>query len=230
MIIKLIDAFLDAIFPPRCLLCDEIVEPNVFLCKECAPKLANDESKRCTMCGQRYKECECNDYIYIFDGAVSPYFNSGNPKKAYYSYKFEKIRQNARFFAERMTESVNTYYSGIKFDFVTRVPRSKHGKFDHTKYLCRSLADALSLKFVEALEPTDKKREIQRSLHKEDRFRNVDFAYRVKFPCKGKTVLILDDIKTTGATLNECTRRLKFAGADKVYCISVLVGNSKNSR
>lgn len=230
MTIKIIDAFLDGIFPPRCLLCDEIVEPNGFLCKECSPKLALDESKRCVMCGCRFKECECNDFIYIFDGAISPYFNAGNPQKAYYSYKFGKLRGNARFFSERMAESVNKYYQGIKFDFVTRVPSSKKGEFDHTKYLCRELADCLSLKFIDALEPTEKKRETQRKLHKEDRFRNVDCAYRAKFPCKGKMVLILDDIKTTGATLNECARRLKFAGAEKVYCISVLVGNVENSR
>ncbi len=230
MIVKLIDAFLDGIFPPRCLLCDEVVRPNTFLCKDCAPKMAVDESKRCLLCGLRYKECVCKNYIYIFDGAVSPYFNSGNPKKAYYDYKFRKIRRNASFFAERMAESVNTYYSGIKFDFITRVPRSKDGKFDHTKHLCKELADCLQLKFVDALEPTDKKRETQRTLRREDRFRNVDNAYKVTYPCKGKTVLILDDIKTTGATLNECTRRLKFAGAKKVYCISVLSGNGENGR
>lgn len=230
MLIKLIDVFLDALFPPRCLLCEEVVEPNVFLCKECAPKLSTDKSKRCTLCGSRFKECECDNYIYIFDGAISPYFNSGNPKKAYYDYKFRKIRRNARFFAERMAESVNTYYPDTKFDFITRVPKSKKGEFDHTKYLSQELSECISVKFVDALEPTGKNREIQRKLHKEDRFRNVDNAYRVIYPCKDKTVLLLDDIKTTGATLNECTRRLKFAGAKKVYCISVLSGNRENSR
>ncbi len=230
MKINILNAFLDALFPPRCLLCDEVLTPDVFLCDECSDKLKIDTRTRCIKCGNKKSACECDKFIYLFDGAVSPYFNSGPPKDAYYKYKFDKSVRSSRFFAERMAESVNEHFANIKFSFITRVPRNKGSKFDHTKYLCDDLSECLSLEYKDILRTTDKERETQHRLSLFDRFSNVDNAYEVIAPCDNKTVLLLDDIKTTGATMNECARRLKMAGAREVYCISVLIGSRENER
>jgi len=61
------------------------------------------------------------------------------------------------------------------------------------------------------------------------RDRNVAgaFAVREDHPFAGKTVCLIDDIKTTGATLNECARTLKAAGASKVYALVLAVAGQK---
>ena len=76
-----------------------------------------------------------------------------------------------------------------------------------------------------------KKREFvstQHELSLTDRFTNVRNAFYTTHRIDGKNVLLIDDIKTTGASLDECARQLKFAGARKVYCATALVGRRKN--
>ena len=52
----------------------------------------------------------------------------------------------------------------------------------------------------------------------------------MKKPIKNKTVLLVDDIKTTGATLSECAKQLLAAGSNKVYCITALVTDNKEKK
>ena len=225
---KLLDVFLDALYPRRCFVCDEIIAPEFFFCTNCNNKIKLETAKRCKGCSNRADKCECNNFIYVFDGIISPYFNMGLPKTVYYKYKFEGRRYAARFFAEQMHESLKEHFPDITFDFLTRVPKSRGAEFDHTEYLAAELANIMNIPYKEVIIPTDKNRVKQQTLSLEDRFNNVDDAYKIIGNVQNKTVLLLDDIKTTGATLNECARRLKMAGANKVYCITVLAGSREN--
>ena len=70
-----------------------------------------------------------------------------------------------------------------------------------------------------------KVRETQRQeqLDKYSRLRNLDNAFKAdkNYDIKNKTVLVIDDVKTTGTTLEQCARALKKAGASRVYCLTV---------
>ena len=57
----------------------------------------------------------------------------------------------------------------------------------------------------------------------EDRFKNVRNGFKATEKLYGKNILLVDDIKTTGATIDECARQLKFAGAERVYCVVALI-------
>ncbi len=228
---KIINAFVNALFPPRCFLCDEVISPDKYLCTDCESKIAVPDVKRCIGCGTAAKSCICNHFIYHFDGVISPFFNEGAAKQGIYSFKFFRQRRIAEFYAKHMAETVRKYYSDINFDFITFVCSSKKNqKFEHCKILAEELSENLNLQIVDALEPSGKPRFIQHKLGFDSRFENVYNAYKVKVNCNQKVILLVDDIKTSGATIDECARQLKFAGAKSVYCITAVVGNRQNQR
>ena len=226
---KISKALIDALFPPRCILCDEIIAPNRYLCNYCHTKILKVGDKRCAGCGRSINRCNCNRFVYHFDGVISPFYNEGPAKQAFYQYKFFRYRRTAEFYAINMAESVKEYYQDIKFDFLTYVCSSdRKPLFDHCKILADELSNQLELELVELLKPSSKKRSVQHTLGFENRFENVHNAYEVKSLCKNKVILLVDDIKTSGATIDECARIMKIAGAKAVYCVTALVGNTRN--
>ncbi len=223
---KIINAFVNALFPPRCFLCDEIITPESYLCLNCQHKLTVPDVKRCIGCGVATEKCECDRFIYHFDGVISPFFNEGAAKQGIYSYKFFRQRRIAEFYAKHMAHAVQKYYKDIKFDFITFVCSSKKKqKFEHCRLLTKELSANLNLRVVDALISTDKPRSTQHKLGFENRFENVHNAYKAKIDCRAKNILLVDDIKTSGATIDECARILKIAGAKSVYCVTAVVGN-----
>ncbi len=225
----LIEALLNAIFPPRCMLCDEIISPDRYFCKFCEKRIEAVKEKRCIGCGMPIKKCECKRFIYHFDSVVSPFYNEGKAKDAFYNFKFQNNKRAAEFFAKEMVEALYKSHGKRKFDFITYVCPSKPTDYDHCKILASMVADNLGLKLVKALKPSGKKRMIQHTLRFDMRFENVHNSYRVTIPCKNKNILLVDDIKTSGATIDECARQLKFAGAESVHCLVALVGSGEKS-
>lgn len=226
---RIITAFADALYPPRCLLCDEMISPDKYLCTPCHDKLPYVNEKRCTGCGLQSKLCECDRFIYHFDGVISPYYNEGNAKKAVYRYKFSGHKRSAEFFAENMARAVNEYYGDKSFDLITYVCSSGgRRRLDHARTLALELSKRLGTRLVDVLKPSDKQRAVQHNMKFDNRFSNVHNAYLAARSLKNKTVLLVDDIKTSGATLDECARQLKFAGANEVFCVTVTVGNKEN--
>ena len=60
-----------------------------------------------------------------------------------------------------------------------------------------------------------------------ERFKNVKGMYKTNYKVTGKTILLVDDIKTTGASFDECAKQLLLAGADNVYCVSAVGSKTK---
>ncbi len=228
MKIRLIEALLNAVFPPRCALCNEIIAPIGYFCKDCECKVEFTVGKRCIGCGLPVKKCDCNRFIYHFDGIVSPFYNSGAAKEAYYNFKFFKNKRVGDYFSENMAQAVRRAYKNYRFDFVTYVsPLNEKTDYDHCGILAKRVAKLLKLKLVKTLRGC-KERSVQHTLDFSDRFDNVYNAYEPIASYKGKRILLVDDIKTSGATIDECARQLKFAGAKTVYCVSALIGFGKN--
>lgn len=228
MIKKFFNALLDTIYPPRCIICDEVVSSDKYFCEYCDGLLTASIDKRCLGCGMYYDNCRCNNYIYHFDGVISPYYNEGAAKKCVYNFKFKRNRRASEILCKDMADIVNKFYDDKYLDVITSVCASnKNTEYDQCKILATKLSEYLNIKYIPTLERTDKKREVQHGLVLDKRFENVHNAYKATVSLKGKNVLLVDDIKTSGATIDECARQLKFAGADSVYCITALVGKKQ---
>ncbi len=225
--IRLTEQILNSLYPNRCLSCDRILPEGNF-CKECSPFLAIEE-QTCRKCGLPKNNCRCKWYFYYFDELHAPFENEGSVKQAFYRYKFGGLAVSANYFANEMAAVVNRFYDVAEIDYITAVPthystRLERG-YDHTARLARSLGKALSIPFRSTLCQPRKSAKQHEANGVEQRFDNVREKYRLcrRVQLKDKTVLLVDDIVTTGATLSACARLLKLAGAKEVYAVSALI-------
>ncbi len=216
------------IYPERCAACDKLITEPYF-CNECKDKIKTIAVKTCLKCGLPTKLCNCSTRFCYFKWCSSPFENKDEVRVAFYSFKFKGNRSIAPFFAEKMACLAKEKYSEIPFDLVTSVPchyktKAKFG-FDRVGYLARKTAKLLKFPYKNCLKQPKPSVNQHKAASIDERFKNIRNKYRVKrgFNVTGKTVLLIDDIKTTGATLSECARELRLSGAKEVYVLTALI-------
>lgn len=220
---------ISALFPNSCISCGDIIPEGEDLCEYCSEMVeAVDFTKMCSRCGILKNECLCSKRVFHFSGCASPFYNTGVMKQAMYSFKFGQKEYISKFFAERMALTVKSCYSNVNFDVIVFVPmtfrkRLKRG-FNQSELLAKRISKLLKVPLCDNALLSLKGAKVQHTLKFDERFKNVKgkFAANRKCNLNGKTVLLVDDIKTTGATLDECAKQLLLLGADEVYCITGL--------
>lgn len=214
---------ISAIYPNKCICCGEILDEGVNICNSCNDTIERANlDKICTDCGFEKENCVCKHNVYRFSACVCAFKNIGIARKAYYAYKFGKKQRYADFFAEEVCSAIKYCYSDINFDIVCSVLRHRRFEYDHSGYIAALVAKKLKLPFDGNLLHCLKKGKKQHKSTIEERLRNVEGKYGAFYRVDSKNILLIDDIKTMGATLDECARVLLFAGAENVYCATVL--------
>lgn len=233
---KILTDFIETFYPNKCLCCGEIIEKRYSLCDYCKSDLKkNNLENLCTVCGYETENCVCKYHVYRFEKLITVYKNEGAAQKIYYAYKFDKRQHYVNFFVDDMVNAVNKLYNDVKFDLVCSVPRSKTllgGKFnyDHCGYLAGCVAKKLNVEFSNNLLYCKSRKRKQHKLSIKNRLTNVNGKFDYNFRIDGNSVLLIDDIRTTGATLDECAKTLLYAGAEKVYCITLLGTEYKSKK
>lgn len=218
--LKFFESVISLIFPQRCPFCGAPAPVGERVCKSCAQELPLVPENTCPHCGEPWNKCVCTGN-FAFVRCAAPFYYRDTVKQAIYRFKFFGRQGCAPVFALYAAKAVANTYRNIKFDCVTGVPLTKTELrlrgYNQSELFGRSLAKELHLKYKELLiKPHDVPP--QRKQKRTDRLKNVLGAFCASRSMSGECVLLVDDIMTTGATLNECAKALKKAGAGKVYC------------
>jgi len=216
----------NALFPRKCPLCGSFLTPVERICARCADNLVYINRPICARCGKPIFDCECREGDYIFERSVSPFVYTKAARSGIHRLKFDKKESSAVFFAKMMALVVKREYSDYNIHIVTSVPlhrdsEAKRG-FNQSALLANGIAKDLELKVNNNILVKSAKNAVQHSLSRQDKLRNVKDVYRVARPdlIHNRTVLLCDDVMTTGSTLNECARVLLEAGAARVICVT----------
>lgn len=214
--------------PQRCAVCNRVVSIGQDYCYRCVPKL-----RRVSLTLQQSAALSPKPHFRtgkgtLFDGCTAPFFNLGGSRKIVYNYKFYGRADLSSLICDEMAQAFSQSLGEIHFDAVCYVPSTALSRinrgFDHIARLARGLSKRLGLPVIKALRQTGKKK-MQHMLRAAQRADNVRGVYTCCADVRGKTLLLVDDIVTTGATLNECTRVLKKNGAAAVYCITAAMSS-----
>lgn len=203
-----------------CLACRrEIVDGTKFsLCKNCFEEIEILSGSLCKVCGDSVLEeniiCDrCKLVEYSFDESKSFAIYEDIAAKLVKRFKYSGKKYYAKHLAELMTLNKN-YFE--KIDFITFVPigekrRNERG-FNQAEELAKEIGKLTNIPVVSTLEKVGTERH-QAGLSQKDRQKNLSGTFEI---CKtnseginGKTILLIDDVFTTGATLSECSKVLK---------------------
>lgn len=207
-------AFLDLLFPPRCVFCRRFLKSSrEHVCADCLKTLpyTNEDDEKT---GDFFTLC------------VAPLYYEGNVREAILRYKFHEAVGYAQPFGRLVAERVGKALEG-RYDLISWVPlskkRLKERGYDQSMLLACAVALELDDVAVSTLEKHIHVEKQSRMGSAEKRRANISGAYRVVDPelIRGKRILLIDDIVTTGATLSECARTLLTAGAAEVLCAAV---------
>ena len=226
---------ISCVYPNTCVGCKEIIPEDEFLCEYCMCMIEKTEiTDFCIKCGNRKKNCNCSKQVFFYDGCFSPLYNNGIAKKVMFAYKFRHKEMFSEFFASQMALAVRQAFYDIDFDVVCCVPmetaRSLRRGYNQSEILAGKLSALLDIPFCAGAIGKHKSFKRQHNTPFKERFENVKNKYFVKIPLENKTVLLVDDIKTSGATLSECAKQLVSCGADRVYCITALTTDKKGKK
>ena len=222
---------LKALFwPQRCMFCSELIFDSPRLtCKRCADSLPYVNGKVCTMCACEKSVCSCGGRVNYYDSVAAPFYYEGPAKKCITDFKFRTKKFYAKAVAEYLYDELTTVYKNERFDFIACVPLHKKDKrqrgFNQSEMIAKHLSYKTGIPLradvLTKLYRTDR----QASQHMINRSGNVFGAFGVK---EGESldscsILLIDDIKTTGSTLSECGKMLYLAGAQRVCCLCFCV-------
>ena len=213
----------DLIYPPVCLGCGQA--GNEYLCAKCIEKIDVIKLPFCRKCGSPCESSicfECKTREYVFECACGAGIFEGVLREAIHAFKYKNHIMLADPFAEIMARCLPNTHLAAKVDLVMPIPihssRKLERGFDQAVELTRRFCRLVSLPAEYDVLYKHKKTRHQVELSLELRAINLAGAFRVRNAEKirGKRILLIDDVFTTGATLNEAARTLLDAGAKSV--------------
>lgn len=210
----MVDALLKSVYPPDCLFCGAPIEPGYFCCIKCEKAVRPYLSAGKIALSEAFTLPYCS--LYNYDDPV---------KYAIHSMKFHDRKENGEVMGKLMAENEEICRFLWGADCITAVPISRKRKADRgynqSELIARTLAEHCHLPYENLLEKHIDNEE-QSSLPRNQRLENVIGVYRKlrKSEAKGKNIVLVDDIITTGATLYACASVLYEAGAKCVFAVT----------
>jgi len=238
------DALVSVFFPAGCRLCERVLlhASAVPICEQCLGSFAALGGPVCERCGQplatwslsgagEAQQAEgllcpqCQERMYGFDRARSYALYKGPIVRAIMLLKFERMEPLGRWFAERLTEVARREATSV--DVVVPVPlhrqRERERGYNQADLIAKPLARKLGLPYRAVLLTRTIPRPDKHILSLEERWDSVRgaFATRPGTKVDNLRVLLVDDVMTTGATLDAAARALRDAGAKSVIGLTV---------
>lgn len=207
-----VDRILDLLYPPRCAFCHRFTEGEI-ICKWCRKDLPYTRGAEQS---QKFSHVSC---------CVSPLFYEGNVRQSLLRYKFRGCTRYAEIYGDFLSKCIDE--NEISCDIITWVPlsrrRLRRRGYDQARLIAEDLAKRQGIACVQLLKKIRNNPAQSGSGSAEKRRANVAGIYQSvnREFLDGKRILLVDDIVTTGATISECARTLKAAGAASVCAAAV---------
>jgi ComF family protein len=231
-------ALLDLCFPRRCAGCEQIwlLSQQGYWCSSCLEQIPWVQAPLCPGCGRPFPNspdapnhlCEqCLRGEFAFDAAHSALTYTGAIRDRIHQLKFGGQLHWVPALADLLLQTAEAGPLFCQAELIMPVPlhlkRLKQRGFNQSGLIAQALGKRCALPVPWGILVRHRFTQPQTRLGRNERLKNVQGAFSVDGPSlvKGRSILLIDDVFTTGTTLNECARVLKKAGARKVQALTI---------
>lgn len=237
---KIINSILGIFFTNTCPLCGQTIAFHAKgACRECSEKIRYVREPRCQKCGRPLGDMdqimceECTKRKHYFDAGVCLYEYSGQIKESIYEFKYKNRREYGDFYAEEAVKIYGKLLKQWNLNAIIPVPVHKEREiergYNQAAEFGQALAGRTGIPIRKNILIRTKKTERQKELTDIMRYLNLKNAFSID--CNAmeglRNVLVVDDIYTTGSTVDACSAVLKKAGAENVYFLCISAGRNK---
>lgn len=231
------EQILSLLYPDICPFCGRILKRGrkEQICPVCQFKLPYIYEPRCKKCGKpvskdQQEYCwDCEHHRHYYERGLAVWEHQPIVARSLYQFKYHNRRIYSRFFAKEMVRSYKSIIHNWNIDLIVPIPISKKRKrqrgYNQAELIARDLGILMGIPVESCGLVRIKDTVAQKKLDVQERKRNLfrAFAWRREKKLRGN-VLLIDDIYTTGNTIDAAAKILKEAGAIKVYFLTVSIG------
>ncbi len=228
------------LFPPRCPICDEVLFSSVLasqklVCTSCKRKPEYVQEPVCKKCGkpvenQRQEYCyDCQKHQSAFIQGKALWIYQGEVRHSIYRFKYQGRREYARYYGRELARVYGNWARGRKIEALVPIPLSKKKKrqrgFNQAALIAREFSRETGIPVYGNLLVRVRNTRAQKELNDQERKNNLKKAFKTRAnKVQLDHILLIDDIYTTGSTMNEAAGELRASGISKVYCLSLSIG------
>lgn len=231
----IIRKILFGIIPNNCPFCDDIIYDETSVCSKCTDKIKYVHHPKCFRCGkpldaEEREYCfDCDNKHHLYERGLASFVYDDMVKKSIYRFKYENRKQYAKGYAALIAGEYKEEIRRWGCDTIIPVPI--HSKklvsrgYNQSELLARHLSKSLEIPMDSSLLARTVDTIPQKELSVSMRRTNVENAFKItQNVVKYKKVILVDDIYTTGSTIDACAGALLNYGVEKVYFISLSIG------
>lgn len=235
---RFFEAALDMLFPRRCPVCHEIIVPaGRRACMECERKLVFVTEPYCMKCGKPVRQdeeeyCrECRGKEQDFTEGRAVFVYEEVMKKSIYRFKYGGRQEYAGFYAREIEKRLGGKIREWNAQALIPIPlhKSRQGGrgYNQAELIAKELEKRTGIPVFGNFMKRVKRTTVQKNLNAAERQNNLKRAFKIeRNDVKLKSVILIDDIYTTGSTINAASRCLREAGITNIYFIVLSIGKS----
>jgi ComF family protein len=230
---------MEIIYPSTCPVCMEVLDKRMdhecYICERCKKKLSYIQSPRCLKCGKPVDHDEtefcydCSRVEHIYTQGVGVWAYTNEIKNSIYQFKYHNKREYGTFYGleikNRYEAVINNWHADVLIPVPLHKSKLRKRGYNQAEIIAKEVGSLLGMPVDSNLLERRKKTRAQKELSDKERLKNLKNAFQItQNNVKYNRVILVDDIYTTGTTIDACTKVLLDAGVNKVFYISLCIG------
>lgn len=236
------ELLLDVVYPRRCPICHDIVQPKgELVCCSCAGKIQPIQEPYCKKCGKPIEKeereycADCARREHIFEEAAGIFIYDQTMQKSLMKCKYGGRREYLDYYGQMMARHGAKFLKRWQPQAIVPIPLHKTRMclrgFNQSAELAHALGRELGIPVQEHMLEKNRKTRPQKELEENQRRRNLLGAFSLgKDFHPLRRIVLVDDVYTTGSTVDEAAKCLKKAGAGKIYVLTLCTGKGFSTR